>query len=350
MQQMQEHVERFEAHGGVRPYRDRGPQRCARSAQGAPPATAAMPSSSPPAPPPSIWACPARRRCSARASAPAPPVTAFSTATRRWRSSAAAIPPSRRRCTWPISLPRSPWSTGATPCARRRSCRIGCSRGKKRARSKSCGTTRWRKSWATTAASPVCACAAPATAATREVDLAGVFIAIGHKPNTDIFAGQLQMKDGYLTHPQRHRRQRHCDQRTGRIRRRRRGGSHLSPGGYLRRVWLHGGAGCGEIPRRALSAAAMRRTSPRLRSSVDRLSACSRALDYPNGLLAAGGGPFARSDCSPPIAAAFFPGTRRRNRSCGGPPIRARCCFPTTCIFPRCLRKRLRRRCFHIWA
>ncbi len=30
------------------------------------------------------------------------------------------------------------------------------------------------------------------------VGLAGVFIAIGHKPNTDIFAGQLQMKDGYL--------------------------------------------------------------------------------------------------------------------------------------------------------
>ncbi|MDP1776433.1 MAG: FAD-dependent oxidoreductase, partial [Moraxellaceae bacterium] len=24
-------------------------------------------------------------------------------------------------------------------------------------------------------------------------------IAIGHKPNTDIFAGQLNMKDGYLT-------------------------------------------------------------------------------------------------------------------------------------------------------
>lgn len=32
-----------------------------------------------------------------------------------------------------------------------------------------------------------------------ELDLAGVFIAIGHKPNTDIFASQLDMKDGYLT-------------------------------------------------------------------------------------------------------------------------------------------------------
>ncbi|MDD9892671.1 MAG: thioredoxin-disulfide reductase, partial [Gammaproteobacteria bacterium] len=34
---------------------------------------------------------------------------------------------------------------------------------------------------------------------TKDLDLAGVFVAIGHKPNTDIFAGQLDMKDGYLT-------------------------------------------------------------------------------------------------------------------------------------------------------
>ncbi len=33
---------------------------------------------------------------------------------------------------------------------------------------------------------------------TVEIDLQGVFIAIGHKPNTDIFKGQLEMKDGYL--------------------------------------------------------------------------------------------------------------------------------------------------------
>ncbi|MDO3388770.1 thioredoxin-disulfide reductase [Gilvimarinus sp. SDUM040013] len=33
---------------------------------------------------------------------------------------------------------------------------------------------------------------------TTEIDVAGAFIAIGHKPNTDIFAGQLDMKDGYI--------------------------------------------------------------------------------------------------------------------------------------------------------
>jgi thioredoxin reductase (NADPH) len=35
--------------------------------------------------------------------------------------------------------------------------------------------------------------------ATEEIDVAGVFIAIGHKPNTDIFKDQLAMKNGYLT-------------------------------------------------------------------------------------------------------------------------------------------------------
>ena len=33
----------------------------------------------------------------------------------------------------------------------------------------------------------------------KELDVEGVFIAIGHKPNTDIFKGKLDMKDGYLT-------------------------------------------------------------------------------------------------------------------------------------------------------
>lgn len=33
---------------------------------------------------------------------------------------------------------------------------------------------------------------------TQEMDLAGVFIAIGHKPNTGLFDGQLDMANGYL--------------------------------------------------------------------------------------------------------------------------------------------------------
>ena len=33
---------------------------------------------------------------------------------------------------------------------------------------------------------------------TRDLTLKGCFIAIGHQPNTDIFKGQLDMKDGYI--------------------------------------------------------------------------------------------------------------------------------------------------------
>ena len=36
------------------------------------------------------------------------------------------------------------------------------------------------------------------TGATEQIDLQGCFIAIGHRPNTDIFQGQLDMKDGYI--------------------------------------------------------------------------------------------------------------------------------------------------------
>ena len=33
---------------------------------------------------------------------------------------------------------------------------------------------------------------------TTELALTGCFIAIGHQPNTDIFKGHLEMKDGYI--------------------------------------------------------------------------------------------------------------------------------------------------------
>jgi len=36
------------------------------------------------------------------------------------------------------------------------------------------------------------------TGATEQLDLKGCFIAIGHHPNTDIFQGKLEMKDGYI--------------------------------------------------------------------------------------------------------------------------------------------------------
>jgi thioredoxin reductase (NADPH) len=36
------------------------------------------------------------------------------------------------------------------------------------------------------------------TGATADIELQGLFVAIGHKPNTDIFEGQLEMKNGYI--------------------------------------------------------------------------------------------------------------------------------------------------------
>jgi thioredoxin reductase (NADPH) len=36
------------------------------------------------------------------------------------------------------------------------------------------------------------------TGAATDLALQGVFVAIGHKPNTDLFAGQLEMKNGYI--------------------------------------------------------------------------------------------------------------------------------------------------------
>ncbi len=36
------------------------------------------------------------------------------------------------------------------------------------------------------------------TGVSEDIALMGIFIAIGHKPNTDLFVGQLDMEHGYL--------------------------------------------------------------------------------------------------------------------------------------------------------
>src|SRR5690606_305164 len=36
-------------------------------------------------------------------------------------------------------------------------------------------------------------------AGTREIAVSGMFVAIGHTPNTGIFEGQLDMRNGYIT-------------------------------------------------------------------------------------------------------------------------------------------------------
>jgi thioredoxin reductase (NADPH) len=84
----------------------------------------------------------------------------------------------------------------------------------------------------------------------EDIDLAGVFIAIGHKPNTDIFAGQLDMQGGYITVRQRSRGQRHGHQRSRGVRRGRRRRPRLPAGRHLGGLRLHGGPGRGEVPRR----------------------------------------------------------------------------------------------------
>jgi thioredoxin reductase (NADPH) len=78
------------------------------------------------------------------------------------------------------------------------------------------------------------------TGITTERHVDGVFIAIGHTPASDLFAGQLEMKQGGL-HQDRAKFDRDID--FGRIRRRRRDRRRLPSGRHRCRPGMHGGAG-----------------------------------------------------------------------------------------------------------
>ena len=138
------------------------------------------------------------QRSRASASRPAPPATASSTAARRCWWSAAATPRSRRPSSSPISPPRSPWSTAATSCAPRRSCRTASS------------PIRAIEVIWDTALEEVLGAEAPRsvtgarlknlkTHEDSEIACDGIFIAIGHAPASALFEGQLEMdRAGYL--------------------------------------------------------------------------------------------------------------------------------------------------------
>ena len=83
------------------------------------------------------------------------------------------------------------------------------------------------------------------------LDVTGAFIAIGHTPNTGIFAGQLDMRDGYIIIKSGSEGARHRHQRSRRVRRWRRRRSRVSSGHHIRRIRMHGCARCGQIPRPA---------------------------------------------------------------------------------------------------
>ena len=154
--------------------------------------------SSRPARPRSTWGCRPSRSSGAAASPPARPATGSSSGTSASRSSAAATRPSRKRCTSPTSPRTSRSCIGATRCAPKRSCRTTCSSASAPARSISSGTTTVDEVLGDDNGVTGLRVAATGGAGKRDIDVTGVFIAVGHAPNTQLFEGQLEMKGGYI--------------------------------------------------------------------------------------------------------------------------------------------------------
>jgi thioredoxin reductase (NADPH) len=78
--------------------------------------------------------------------------------------------------------------------------------------------------------------------ATKDIALTGIFIAIGHKPNTSHLRRPDRSRGRLHRHQGRQQGQRHRHQHRRRVRRGRRAGPHLPPGRHQRRYRLHGRA------------------------------------------------------------------------------------------------------------
>lgn len=72
------------------------------------------------------------------------------------------------------------------------------------------------------------------------IDVHGIFIAIGHKPNTEVFGGQLDLdENGYILTEKDAPEQTFWCICSGRC-----SGSHIQTGNYSCRKWLYGCNGC----------------------------------------------------------------------------------------------------------
>src|SRR5260364_158546 len=122
-----------------------------------------------------IWVYRPRRPLWARAYPPARPAMDFSTGSRTWRSWAAAIPPLQKRFILRISRAKEQEGVVEVQWHHALDEVLGDAQGVTGIRIRHAEMGRL-----------------------REIALSGVFIAIGHHPNTALFSGQLDMENGYI--------------------------------------------------------------------------------------------------------------------------------------------------------
>ncbi len=89
--------------------------------------------------------------------------------------------------------------------------------------------------------------------ATQNLSVHGVFIAIGHTPNTQIFEGQLDMAGGYIKVKGGSEGNATATSAAGRVRRGRRRRPRVPAGGHVGRHGMHGGIRCRGVSGRPLT-------------------------------------------------------------------------------------------------